>query len=109
MGERKRRLEYLKALDIDGFIATLPEVTIIRYRYKTMTGLEASKLIKGSFKNTYLYKIKIPEKVNLDHKVLFSRIIFDNKNLSFDDNCKNYLKLIDNYLSKLADNEKVTL
>lgn len=104
MGERKRRSEYLKTQKIDEFIETLPEVFISRYRNKTVTGLEASKLMKGNFKNNAKYKIRIAEKVPLDHKLLFFRILYDNQKVSFEENCEKYRKMVDEYLSKRIDN-----
>lgn len=105
MGERKRRSEYLKTQKIDEFVSTLPEVFISKYRNKTVTGLEASKLMSRNFKNNARYKIRIEEKVPLDHKLLFSRILFDNQKVSFEENCENYKKMIDEYLSKHTDKE----
>ena len=105
MGERKRRSEYLKTQKIDELIATLHEVFISRYRNKTVTGLEASKLMSGNFKNNARYKIRIEEKVPLDHKLLFSRILFDNQKVSFEENCENYKKMIDDFLSKRTDKQ----
>ena len=35
----------------------------------------------------------------------FSRILFDNQKVSFEENCENYKKMIDEYLSKHTDKE----